>query len=182
MTNPLEAVTATGWKTEPVWAGIERVPDALAYRVANFIYREALLLDERQLSEWLALWSDSGRYWVPLVWDSKTPDENLNIMYADYLMLKDRVDRLEAGKVPSQDPPSRVARTLANVLCAVSEGDHIFVRSTLTLVELRGGRQTVHGGYCTYLLQQEGADLRVVQKKVGLLNCEEYLGNLTFIL
>ena len=33
---------------------------------ADFVAHEARLLDERRHDEWLALFADDGRYWVPL--------------------------------------------------------------------------------------------------------------------
>ena len=33
---------------------------------ADFVIREARLLDEQRWDEWLALFADDGRYWVPL--------------------------------------------------------------------------------------------------------------------
>ncbi len=38
----------------------------LAQDVAEFLYREAELLDERRYEEWLALLADDIRYWMPM--------------------------------------------------------------------------------------------------------------------
>ena len=38
----------------------------LAQEVAEFLYREAELLDERRYDEWLALLADDIRYWMPM--------------------------------------------------------------------------------------------------------------------
>jgi 3-phenylpropionate/cinnamic acid dioxygenase small subunit len=34
--------------------------------LVDFVYKEAALLDEEQYQEWLALFAEDGRYWVPL--------------------------------------------------------------------------------------------------------------------
>ena len=38
----------------------------LAQEIAEFLYREAELLDERRYEEWLALLADDIRYWMPM--------------------------------------------------------------------------------------------------------------------
>jgi 3-phenylpropionate/cinnamic acid dioxygenase small subunit len=38
----------------------------LAQEVADFLYREAELLDERRYEAWLALLADDIRYWMPM--------------------------------------------------------------------------------------------------------------------
>jgi len=38
----------------------------LTHEVAEFLYREAELLDERRYDEWLALLADDLRYWMPM--------------------------------------------------------------------------------------------------------------------
>jgi 3-phenylpropionate/cinnamic acid dioxygenase small subunit len=38
--------------------------DDLTQEVEQFLYREARLLDERRLHEWLELFTDDARYWM----------------------------------------------------------------------------------------------------------------------
>ena len=38
----------------------------LAQEVAEFLYREAELLDQRRYGDWLALLADDIRYWMPM--------------------------------------------------------------------------------------------------------------------
>ena len=35
------------------------------YEIAQFLFREARLMDEHRYEEWLTLWADDGVYWVP---------------------------------------------------------------------------------------------------------------------
>ena len=34
----------------------------------DFVYREARLIDQHMFEEWLALFCEDGRYWMPLEW------------------------------------------------------------------------------------------------------------------
>ena len=38
----------------------------LTHEIAEFLYREAELLDERRYADWLALLADDIRYWMPM--------------------------------------------------------------------------------------------------------------------
>jgi ethylbenzene dioxygenase subunit beta len=38
--------------------------DDVTQEVEQFLYREARLLDERRLHEWLELFTDDARYWM----------------------------------------------------------------------------------------------------------------------
>ena len=38
----------------------------LTFEAQEFLYREASLLDERRLDEWLALCTDDIHYWMPI--------------------------------------------------------------------------------------------------------------------
>ncbi|HEX2173140.1 MAG TPA: aromatic-ring-hydroxylating dioxygenase subunit beta, partial [Dehalococcoidia bacterium] len=81
---------------------------------ADFLYHEAELLDARRYREWLALFAEDARYWVPLRENQTDPENELNIIYDDHGRLDDRLYRLEGGYALAQDPPSRTARTISN--------------------------------------------------------------------
>ncbi|MGH8407772.1 MAG: aromatic-ring-hydroxylating dioxygenase subunit beta, partial [Pseudomonas sp.] len=49
----------------------------------EFIWREAELLDHKDYVQWAALWSESGRYVVPIDPDTDDFEANLNYAYDD---------------------------------------------------------------------------------------------------
>lgn len=71
-----------------------------------FVYREARLLDERRYDEWLSMYADDARYWMPLSPDQ--PDTELHgaLMDEDLLLLRN---------------PHRAARRAPHVLAAAGE-------------------------------------------------------------
>lgn len=75
--------------------------------LAAFVYREARLLDERRYEDWLALYADDARYWMPLSPDQ--PDSVLHgaLMDEDRLLLRIRIERLAGRRTFSQQPASR---------------------------------------------------------------------------
>jgi ketosteroid isomerase-like protein len=47
--------------------------EAMLREVEQFLFREARLLDQQRLDEWLALFAEDATYWVPLERGQKDP-------------------------------------------------------------------------------------------------------------
>src|SRR4051794_31934476 len=56
---------------------------ALAQEAAQFIGRESRLLDERRFDEWLGLWTDEGRYWMPRHHAQAEPFTQISLFWED---------------------------------------------------------------------------------------------------
>ena len=52
------------------------VPAEAYHRIAQFLYREARLLDERRYDDWQSLWTDDGMYWICLLYTSDAADDS----------------------------------------------------------------------------------------------------------
>jgi 3-phenylpropionate/cinnamic acid dioxygenase small subunit len=154
----------------------------------DFLYREARLLDERQLDDWLALFTRDGLYWIPID-EAKPRAQNLSIIYDPPLRREERVHHLMRTTFPSQTPPSRTIHMISNVELAGVAGE-ITVRSNQVVYEIRGGdfRQTGLGELRTLVatvehqLRQEDDALRIAQKKIRLIDRDMSVGNLTFLI
>jgi len=103
--------------------------------VEQFLYREARLLDERRFREWLELFTDDARYWMPVRTTRYTrrskavaiqdrdryEDEELAregvLAFLDETQktLEMRVARLETGMAWAEEPPSRTRRMIGNI-------------------------------------------------------------------
>ena len=155
-------------------------PDAR--EVEAFLYREARLADENRYDEWTALWTEDAIYWVPSNLDDYDPREHISIIYDDRERLQDRVDRLKSGAAWSQEPRSRVRRVVSNIeIEAPDENGEIAASSNFVLGDLRRGLQTVYFARQMHRLRPTPQGLRLVYKKVMLLNSNEPIHNLSFI-
>jgi len=114
----------------------------LLREIEQFLYREARLLDERRFGEWLDLFTDDVRYWMPVrstryprrskaivVLDPDRHEEEelakdgeLGIFDESKETLCRRVARLDTGMAWAEDPPSRTRHLVSNV--EVEPGDH----------------------------------------------------------
>ena len=149
-------------------AGIDRAP------FEQFLIHEARLLDERRFREWMGLFTDDGTYWVPAVPDQESPFDQASLFYDDRELMKTRVERLEHPRIHVQTPPSRTAHLVGNVLLEhVDEATGEFVvASTVIMVEYRDDAQRVFAGRQRHRLRRDDTGLRIVQKRVDLINCD----------
>jgi len=141
--------------------------------VEQFLYREARLLDERRFHEWLELFTDDVRYWMPgrssrypkvskaiVILDPDryseeelTREDELAILDETKETLGRRIARLETGMAWAEDPPSRTRHVISNI--EVEPGDaasELMVYSNFIVYRSRseteqdfyvGGRQDV---------------------------------------
>jgi benzoate/toluate 1,2-dioxygenase beta subunit len=151
-------------------------------QVEAFLYREARLMDEHAYDDWLALWSDDALYWVPANRDDSDPRREISIVYADHKRLEDRIARLKSGAAYAQDPPSRMRRLVSNVEIDEGMDGEILVCANFLLVELRRHRQTTFAGRTIHKLRPDESSFKIVSKKVELLNNDEVLDNLSFLI
>ena len=100
------------------------------YKVENFLYREARLMDEHAYDEWLALWTDDALYWVPCNEDDFDPERHVSIVYENKARLEDRIARLKSGAAYAQDPKSRLSRIVSNVEIEDGNATEVIVHST----------------------------------------------------
>ena len=152
------------------------------HQVENFIYREARLMDEHAYDEWLSLWTDDALYWVPSNRDDIDPTREVSIIYDNRARLEDRITRLRGSAIYAQEPRSRMRRVVSNVEIEEGENGEVTVYSNFSLTELRRGKQDTFAGRTIYKLRPEGDSFKIAYKKVLLVNNDEVIDNLTFLI
>ena len=96
---------------------------ALWLELMPFYIREAWLLDERKLEEWLDLFTDDVLYFMPRrknvprreAHRELTPLGDLAILEEDKRYLQMRVARLDTGMAWAEDPPSRTRHLVGSL-------------------------------------------------------------------
>jgi len=103
--------------------------------IEQFLYREARLLDQRQFHQWLELFTDDARYWMPMrsnrypvsskaitILDGSRYEEGelskegeLAILDETKESLGRRIARLDTGMAWAEDPPSRTRHFVSNI-------------------------------------------------------------------
>ena len=151
-------------------------------QVEQFIYHEADLMDEHRYDEWLALWTDDALYWVPSGGDDIDPKREISLIYDDRVRLQVRITRLKSGFAHAQEPKSRMRRVVSNIVTKEAENGDIVVFSNFLLIELRRGKQDTFAGRTIHRLRPDNGSFRLASKKVLLVNNDEYIDNLTFLI
>jgi len=144
----------------------------LDYRVRQFLYREADLLDRWRLREWLDLFTDDAVYLVPTTDHlSPLPERDLTLIHDDRRRLAYRVELLMGGRAWAESPASRTRRSIANVLIAAQRGAVLDVKSNFTVHRFRhGGVQTFIGRY-EHQLVDDGRRLHI-RRRAAVLDHE----------
>jgi len=116
------------------------------YRVEQFLYHEARLLDSWSWNEWLKLFAEDIRYWMPLRrnrlrrerTDTELPtDIQMALIDDDITQLRMRVQQMGSGRHWAEDPPSRCRHLVTNVGVEEGAGGELTVTSNFILYRNR---------------------------------------------
>lgn len=140
--------------------------------VEEFLYREALLLDEYRFEEWLALFTDDSEYIVPLreqVQGDVAPAGH-PIIKDDKLMLMARVKKDATGMSHVEIPRSMTTHLVSNVV--IDEGPQpgeLAVHSTFLVRQARKLRDEAWWvGRRTDVLRRVDGGLKIARREVLL--------------
>jgi benzoate/toluate 1,2-dioxygenase subunit beta len=151
-------------------------------QIEDFLYHEARLMDGHAYDEWLALWTEDALYWVPSNDDDIDPEHHVSIVYENRAGLEDRIARLKSGAAYAQDPKSRLSRVVSNIEAEEGNNGEVTVYATFNLTALRRRRMDIFAGRSIYKLRYYGDSFKIAYKKVLLINNDEVIHNLTFLI
>lgn len=147
-----------------------------------FLFHEAHLMDEHSYDDWLALWAiDDATYWIPANADDIDPARNVSIVYDRRGQLRNRIKRLKETLWLKERAP-RLKRIIGNLEIEGENGDEVTISSNFILAELHRGTQTIWAGTTIHVLLKENGGFRIKSKKVLLLNNNEPVPNMLFLI
>ena len=148
---------------------------ALQHRVEQFLYREARLLSERRYEEWLELFTDDARYWMPAretvegLSDSVAGEGGMAFFDDDKAFMAARVERLRSSLAHAEQPPSRMRYFVSNVEVGARSGGELDVRCNLLAYQSRLERtEAMYVGRREDRMRPHGASWRIASRKVVL--------------
>ena len=170
---------------------VDRAYDVQAERhavsaVQELLFREARLLDERRLDEWLELFTEDAVYSLPIV-ESDDPREP-SLIKDSRSGMEERVFRLTKTLAHAQNPPSRTQHDVTNIEVTHDEAGVLRVQCNQTVHEMRNGdvfhvglaKPRLFAARCRYELV-DGDRLQIRSKTCLLIDREYPIYNLTFI-
>ncbi len=153
-------------------------------QLADFIYREARLLDEKRFDAWYELLTEDALYWMPLTRGQPEGRTHTSLFHEDRLLLKVRIERLRHPNAFSQHQPSFCQHVLQQPALEEAGGatEGFLLRTPFLYIESQLDTQTLFAGVAYHrLIFIEGA-LRIRMKKIELLNCDAALPSIQLLI
>lgn len=144
-------------------------------QIADFLYREARLLDDRAWDEWLTCYSPKVVFWMP-AWDDddqlvEDPQRHISLIYYPSREgLEDRVFRIKTGRSGASTPEPRTCHYITNIEVLSDRGQEIDLRFNWHTLSHRYKTTDRFFGTSFYTLEVGGEQPLIVKKKVVLKN------------
>jgi p-cumate 2,3-dioxygenase beta subunit len=142
-------------------------PSLLRIEVEDFLFREAELLDEWRLPEWLALFTEDAIYHVPAtdLPANASPDNSLFYVADDRFRLSERVKRLMKRTAHAEFPHSRTRHLVGNVRVRERSGDELIVGSAFVVYRTKDGVTDTYFGSSRHRLISLDGSFRIKEKR-----------------
>jgi len=169
---------------------------SLMREIEDFLYAEADLLDERDYSTWLDLFTEDVRYWMPIrknvafedLARETTGPADIAWIDDDKLTLTKRVKQLLTGLHWAEEPVSRVSHVVSNIrlidsIQRLEEGASATVKSRFFVYRNRLETETdVLVGRREDLLRRVDGRLKIAHRKILIEQSTLLAKNLTVFL
>jgi len=138
--------------------------------VEAFLYREAELLDDWRLEEWLDLFTEDCRYDVPAPDRPRgTASQTFSLIHDGRTMLEQRVIRLKKPTAHAEFPHSRTRRMITNVRVEDSGDGWLGVKANFAIHRYRNWTHVLFVGEYSYRLVRAGdGGLRISYRRATL--------------
>jgi len=143
----------------------------LRLQVEDFLFREAALLDEWRLDEWLALFTEDCAYVVPTT-DLPEGDPRHDAVFVDDNMerLRGRVERLKSRHAHREYPYSRTRRLVTNVRLTKVDPEEVKASANFTVYRLRSGQIAPYIGHYEFTLARGDGVFKIRYRRAVLDN------------
>lgn len=150
--------------------------------IERVLYDEADLLDSGDLEGWIELYTDDGRYWMPVSPDQESPDDHVSLFYDDRLLMEIRRRNFGHPLSASMEHEIRTSHLIGNVRLQESPKADVRVTSNFHATVYTLGEQHVFAGRYTHDLTRDGEGYKIHRKRVDVINCDAALKNIVIYL
>jgi 3-phenylpropionate/cinnamic acid dioxygenase small subunit len=154
----------------------------LLHEVTAFIWSEGDMLDHGEYDTWLKLWTEKGTYIIPIDPKASDYENTLNYAYDDHHMRELRVQRLTGGESISTSPQPRTVRTISRLRVLSDDGSVVTVRAAQNLREFRKESLKHYTADVTYELLRHEGGYQIQRKVISLINSDDTLAGIGYIL
>ena len=149
---------------------------------SEFLWAEADILDRRAYDDWLNLWANDGLYIVPIERDVEDYADVLNYAYDDAKMRDMRVRRLKSSFSMSALTASNTVRTVSRFVVISQSDQEIQLRAAQHLADYRRDNLRMLAADLDVTLRQTDDGIKIVRKVVTLVNCEDAINGIGYLL
>lgn len=148
-----------------------QVSGDLQREVERFLYRQAEILDDRRWDDYVALFTESGHYWMPVTEAQTTGDGVPSIFYEDVDLMRLRAKRVVHPRAWSQKPGHRTSHVVSNVIIeSVDAAGNLVVRSKFYMSEFRRDTVRHFAGKYRHELKKTANGYKIELQRVDLVN------------
>lgn len=157
---------------------------SLRAAVEEFLYKEAELLDEWRLTEWLTLFSEDAVLKVPPLTDPTraSTTNSLFIVFDDMKIVRSRVQQLLGDTAWAENPRSKLRRLITNVRVDESDEQMVCARANFHVHKSRRGQTSDFFGEYRHRLLRHDDNFRILERTATLAHDDFSQGYLSFIL
>ena len=162
----------------------------LKAEIEDFLYHEVDLLDERRYDEWLDLFTDDARYWMPMRRNVPHDEREreftragLDVNWFDEGKdtLTRRVRQIQTGVHWAEEPPSRLCHMLSNVQIVAATVSEVTVKCRFLIYRNRVETETDFlVGKREDVLRRVDGSWKIAHRKIVLDQSVLLAKNLTF--
>ena len=152
--------------------------------IRRFVHHEARLIDERRFEEWLELFADDSRYWIPGTPGQTDAKSVPSIIYEDRALLHIRVKRLMHPRAYAALPTPRTMHVVGNLEIRDHDEstDQFRVSSNLLVVEHQAATTRTFAGHCEHILRRSDDGFIITLKRIDLIDSDAVHGIITALL
>jgi 3-phenylpropionate/cinnamic acid dioxygenase small subunit len=164
----------------------EEVTDLAELReLERFLIHEAALADQSRYDEWEQLLEPDMVYWVPRGLGDFDPERHVSILNDNRARIATRIRQLKTGARHAQTPVSPMRRLVSNLVARRLSPTEYEVDSNFALFEMAvqgDPRLQMWAGSMLHRLRRTPAGLRMYFKRVSLVNGDQPLPTMAFII
>lgn len=149
--------------------------------VSAFLNVEADMLDNKEYSQWLDLWVESGLYIVPVDHSATDYENNLNVAYDNHEMRELRIQRLTSGEAISTQLADKTVRTTSRFRVLDDIDGVVRVRCAYCLYENNKNGLRTYPANVQFRLVRDGGSFKITEKVVKIMQSSRYLTTVNYL-
>ena len=137
--------------------------------VEEFLFKEAALLDDWRLDDWVDLFTEDARYLMPTT-DLPEGDPRRDLVFIDddIARLRARAVRLNSRHAHREYPWSRTRRFVSNVRVEETDDGEVSVSANVLVYRFRSGEGAPYVGTVDYILRRRDQGFKIAYRRAVL--------------